>query len=349
MSGFGLFFGDLWLLWILIPLYALWLGLWFGLPWLRRRVGRGSHAAIRYSSLGQVRRLPRPRKLWLRRGVQSLRFLTVALLMLAMVRPQTGKTFTEVNTEGIDIVLVMDTSGSMQALDLDAQERSIAKRRNRLEVAKTVVEDFVQARQNDQIGLVVFGDHAFTQCPLTLDHGILSTFLERVEIGVAGDQTAIGSAIGTAVKRLRDSQAESKVIILLTDGRNNAGSLSPATAAEIAQTFGIKIYAIGAGTRGKAPFLVETRMGPQVLYESVEIDEESLTEIAEASGGAYFRAEDDAALASIYAEIDELETTEISMESYMEYNERFQWFVFPAIALLLFEVALLGTRLRKLP
>ncbi len=349
MSAWGLFFADLPYAWVLAPLFGLWIVLWFAVPALRRRLGRGSHAAVRYSSLAKVKRLPTSPKLRLRQLVQCTRWLTVLLLMTAMLRPQTGRSFTEVNAEGIDIVLVMDTSGSMQALDLDAQQRSIAKRRNRLEVAKTVVDEFVQARTNDQIGLVVFGDHAFTQCPLTLDHGILATFLERVEIGVAGDQTAIGSAIGTAVKRLRDSEADSKVIILLTDGRNNAGSLSPATAAEVARTFGIKIYAIGAGTRGKAPFLVDTRMGPQVLYESVEIDEETLTSVAEVTGGAYFRAEDDAALASIYAEIDELERTEISMESYMEYDERFRWFVLPAIALLLFEVVLLGTFLRKLP
>jgi Ca-activated chloride channel family protein len=242
----------------------------------------------------------------------GLRILTIALLVMAMSRPQTGRRHTQVSTEGIDIVLVLDTSGSMQALDLDA-DRPINQRRHRLDVAKTVVEEFVQKRQSDQIGLVVFGDEAFTQCPLTLDHGIVATFLEQVDIGMAGDATAIGSALGTAVKRLRDSQAKSKVIILLTDGRNNAGALSPKKAAEIAETFDIKIYAV------------------------------------ERTGGAYFRAEDTSALASIYTEIDELETTEITSNTYMEYNERFRFFVLPAVALLLFEVVLLGTRFRKLP
>ena len=265
-----------------------------------------------------------------------------------MARPQTGRKLTSIQTEGVDIVLVLDTSGSMRALDLDA-DRSIARRRNRLEVAKSVVEEFLRRRETDQIGLVVFGSEAFTQCPLTLDHGVLSTFLERVEIGIAGDGTAIGAAIGTAVKRLRDSEAKSKVIVLLTDGRNNSGALSPRKAAEIARTFDVKIYAIGAGTRGQAPFLVDSLFGRQVVYQNVEIDDESLEEIATMTSGAYFRAEDQHALSAIYEEIDQLEKTEISTHTYMEYFERFRAFVLPALALLLFEVVLLGTRFRKLP
>lgn len=341
-----LIFADRWLLWVLIPLFAAWLVGWWLAPWLARR--RRQVAAIRFSSIETLQRLHPSSVVFLRRVFEGLRLLTVALLIMAMARPQTGRKHTEVRTEGIDIVLVMDTSGSMQALDLDA-ERPINRRRNRLDIAKAVVEEFVQGRKNDQIGLVVFGSEAFTQCPLTLDHGILATFLERVEIGVAGDATAIGSAIGTAVKRLRDSQAESKVIILLTDGRSNAGSLDPRKAAEIAKTFDIKIYAIGAGTRGKAPFVVDSFFGKQVVYESVEIDDEMLEEIALETGGAYYRAEDKAALESIYDQIDELETTEITTDTYMEYNERFRWFLLPAVGLLLLEVVLLGTRFRKLP
>jgi Ca-activated chloride channel family protein len=236
----------------------------------------------------------------------------------------------------------------MQALDLDA-DRPINRRRNRLQVAKEVVDEFVQGRINDQIGLVVFGSEAFTQCPLTLDHGIVATFLEGVEIGIAGDATAIGSALGTAVKRLRDSQADSKVIILLTDGRNNAGALSPQKAAEIAETFDIKVYTIGAGTRGKAPFVVDSLFGKQVVYESVEIDEETLREMADRTGGRYFRAEDTTALESIYEEIDEMEKTEIKTSTYMEYDEQYRRFLVPALVLLLLEVLLLGTRFRKLP
>jgi len=341
-----LILSDRWLLWVLVPLFLVWTAGWWLTPWLARR--QRQVAAVRYSSIGTLQRLQSSKVVILRRLVEGLRLLTVALLIMAMARPQTGRKHTEVRTKGIDIVLVLDTSGSMQALDLDA-DRPINGRRNRLEIAKAVVDDFVRGRKNDQIGLVVFGSEAFTQCPLTLDHGILATFLERVEIGMAGDATAIGSAIGTAVKRLRDSGAESKVIILLTDGRSNAGSLDPRKAAEIAKTFRIKIYAIGAGTRGKAPFVVDSFFGKQVVYESVEIDDQMLEEVARQTGGAYYRAEDKEALKSIYDEIDQLEKTEITTNTYMEYNERFRWFLLPAVGLLLFEVVLLGTRFRKLP
>ncbi len=341
-----LFFADPWLLWVLAPLLLLWLVAWAVLPWLARR--RRQAAAVRFSNIDTLKRLRPSRTLLLRRMVLGLRVLAVVLLMLGMSRPQTGRTHTQVRTEGIDIVLVVDTSGSMQALDLDAN-RPIQSRRNRLEVVKTVVDHFVKKRENDQIGLVVFGNEAFTQCPLTLDHGIVASFLERIEIGMAGEQTAIGSALGTAIKRLKESQADSKVVILLTDGRNNAGSLSPRKAAEVAKTFGVKVYTIGAGTRGKAPFVVDTVFGQRVVYQDVEIDDATLQEVAERTGGAYFRAEDASALETIYDQIDELETTEIIMHSYMEYNEQFHWFVFPALGLLLAEVLLLGTRFRKLP
>ena len=342
----GLYFADQWLLWVLVPLFIVWVAAWWVLPWLARL--RGRQAAVRYSNIDTLKRLRPSRRILIRRFVEGIRILVIALLVLAMARPQTGRKQTQVRTEGIDIVLVLDTSGSMQALDLDA-DRPISRRRNRLEVAQEVVEEFVQGRTNDQVGLVVFGSEAFTQCPLTLDHGIVATFLEGIEIGMAGDATAIGSALGTAVKRLRDSQADSKVIILLTDGRSNAGALSPQKAAEIAETFGIKVYTIGAGTRGKAPFVVDSLFGKQVVYESVEIDEETLRKIAERTGGLYFRAEDTGALKSIYEEIDEMEKTEIQTSSYMEYNEQFRRFLIPALALLLLEVVLLGTRYRKLP
>jgi Ca-activated chloride channel family protein len=341
-----LFFANRWMFWVLGPLFVLWVAAWFFVPWWAHRRRRA--AAVRFSNIQTLTRLRPSKTLVLRRIFEGLRIAAVALLLIAMARPQTGRTQTQVRTEGIDIVLVLDTSGSMQALDLDA-DRRISERRNRLEVVKDVVETFVQKRDNDQIGLVVFGAEAFTQCPLTLDHGIVATFLDRLEIGMAGDATAIGSALGTAVKRLKDSEAESKVIILLTDGRSNAGSLSPRKAAEVAATFDVKVYTIGAGTRGQAPFIVDSIFGRQVVYQDVEIDEKTLRQIAEKTGGRYFRAEDEEALEEIYREIDELEKTEITMSSYMEYNERFRWFVIPALALLLLEVVLLGTRFRKLP
>ena len=250
-----LFFAHRWMFWTLGPLFTVWALAWLLLPWLARR--RRKAAAVRFSNIRPLQRLKPSKTLFLRRLFQGLRLLTVALLMMAMARPQTGRTQTQVRTEGIDIVLVIDTSGSMQALDLDANRR-ISKRRNRLDVVKGVVEEFVQKRENDQIGLVVFGAEAFTQCPLTLDHGIVATFMDSIEIGMAGDATALGTAVGTAVKRLKDSEAKSKVIILLTDGRSNAGSLSPTKAAEVAAAFGIKIYTIGAGGRDKAPFIVDS-------------------------------------------------------------------------------------------
>ncbi len=345
--GSRMAFADPSLFWILSAIFALWFLAWWLLPGWRRRRGRES-SALRFSSIRSLQQLRISPAVRLRRVVQAFRLITVALLMLAMARPQTGRKLTTIQTKGVDIVLAIDTSGSMQALDLDA-DREIAKRRNRLEVASDVVEDFVVERENDQIGLVVFGAQAFTQCPLTLDHGIVATFLERLEIGMAGDATAIGSALGTAVKRLRDSAAESKVVILLTDGRSNAGSISPTKAAEIAKTFDIKVYTVGVGTRGQAPFVMDTVFGQRVVMQDVEIDEDTLQEIAEMTGGEYFRAVDTESLAKIYERIDELEKTEIETQAYMEYDEQFQWFVFPAIGLLLFEVLLLGTRLRKIP
>jgi Ca-activated chloride channel family protein len=268
--------------------------------------------------------------------------------MIAMARPQTGRSHHKVLTEGIDIVLAVDTSGSMQALDLDT-DRSVHKRRNRLQVVQSVVEEFVKKRSNDQIGMVVFGADAFTQCPLTLDHGILATFLERLEIGMAGDSTSIGDALGVAIKRLQKSKAKSQIVVLLTDGRNNSGQLSPSKAAEIAKTLGIKVYVVGAGTKGKAPFLQDGFFGKQVVYQEVDIDEATLRQIASTTGGEYFRATDINKLQAVYERIDELERTEIEMKSYTEYDEQFSWFVFPGLLLLMAEIVLLGTRFRKIP
>ncbi len=353
-----LLFADARWLGVLLPLYVIWALVWWLRPRLRQLtrwsgfpIGRSApaRAAVAYSSLVHARRSARSGTPTVRRLVSALRLVVVALVLLALMRPQTGRALTEVSTEGIDIVLVIDTSGSMRALDLDAHERSLSRRRDRLEVAKGVVETFIEQRPNDRIGLVVFGEEAFTQCPLTLDHGIAATFLEQLEIGMAGDATAIGSAVGVATRRLKDSEAESKVAVLLTDGRSNAGALTPMRAAEAAAALGVKLYTIGVGTRGQAPIVVETRFGPQVVHEDVEIDEDTLRQMATVTGGAYFRAEDVAGLQEIYERIDELEKTEITQESYMEYEERFAWLVTPAVFLLLLEVMLLDTRLRKLP
>ena len=317
-----LLFADARWLWVLLPMYVVWALLWWLRPRLRQlatRSGLGGgrkapgRAAVAYSSLVHARQSARTATPTVRRLVSALRLVVVALVLLAVMRPQTGRALTEVSTEGIDIVLVIDTSGSMRALDLDAHERSLSRRRDRLEVAKGVVETFIAARPNDRIGLVVFGEEAFTQCPLV------------------------------------DSEAESKVAVLLTDGRSNAGALTPLRAAEAAAALGVKLYTIGVGTRGQAPIVVETRFGPRVVYEDVEIDEDTLRKMATVTGGVYFRAEDGAGLEEIYDRIDELEKTEITQESYMEYEERFAWLVTPAVFLLLLEVVLLDTRLRKLP
>jgi Ca-activated chloride channel homolog len=334
-------FADSWLLWGLGPLLALWL-LAFAATSLRPR------PTVRFPNVGALRRGPRGLAVRLRPFAVGLRVLVVALLMLAMARPQQGRERTQVRTDGVDIVIAVDTSGSMAALDLDA-DRPIQQRRDRLAVAADVLAAFIRSREHDQLGLVVFGSEAFTQCPLTLDHRVLGSFLERLEIGMVGDATAMGVALGTAVKRLADSPAKSKVVILLTDGRSNAGAMSPSTAAEAAAALGVKVYAIGVGTRGKAPVVVETLFGPRVEYIEADLDEAGLKAVAERTGGAYFRAEDTEGLTQITQSINELEKTEIQSLSYMEYDERYPMLVWPAVFLLLLELLLLGTRLRRLP
>jgi len=337
---------DGWTLVVLVPLWMAWVVAAWALPRWRQRTGRTR--SLRFSSLAVVR--PATGSIWtrLRSWLPVARWLSVALLIAAFARPQLELAQTEVSSEGIDIVLVLDTSGSMRALDLDPG-RPMRQRRNRLDISKEVVQRFIERRPSDPIGLVVFGGEAFTQCPLTLDHDVLAGLVDQVDVGVAGDMTAIGSALGTAVKRLRSSQAKSKVIVLLTDGRNNAGALSPGKAAEIAETFGMKVYTVGAGTRGRAPFLVSSVFGEQVVEQDVEIDEETLRQIAATTGGRYFRAEDGESLEKVYDEIDALERTEITTDRYFQYEERFATFVIPALGLLLLELLAAATRLRTLP
>ncbi len=274
-----------------------------------------------------------------------LRFTAIALMIFALARPQEGHKMTEIVSTGVDIVLAIDTSGSMKALDFQRDRKRI----DRLEMVKAVLSEFISKREHDRIGMVVFGDEAFTQCPLTLDHNILLSFLDKLKIGIAGDSTAIGSAIGIAIKRLKDLKSKSKVIILLTDGRNNAGQLLPIQAAEAAKAFNIKIYTIGVGTRGKAPFLVDTLFGKQYVYQNVEIDEKSLQEIAEMTGAKYFRATDLETLENIYEQIDLLEKSEVKTIDHSEYKELFNFFLVPGILLFLTEILLTNTRLRRIP
>ena len=328
-------FEDPWLFVFLILIPSIIFYQWKG-------VGRNR---VRFSSLDNLKRLKKPTSLFLRYSLLVLRCLAIALLVMALARPQSGTKASEVLTEGIDIVLCLDTSGSMQALDFKWEN----ERQNRLQVVTRVVRNFIKGRKNDRIGMVVFGEEAFTQCPLTLDYGVLLNFLDQVEIGMAGDSTAIGSALGTCVKRLKDLKSKSKVVILLTDGRNNAGSVSPETAAEIARTFNIKTYTIGVGKEGEAPFLVDTIFGKKYVYQRVDLDEETLKGIAEITGGTYFKATNTRALEEIYDQIDKLEKTKVEVKEYMEYQELFHWFLLSGLACILLEMVLANTRFRKIP
>ncbi len=314
-----------------------------GLPLLALQKRKG--ASVHFSSIA-ILKILRPSKVDLYAGLPLLlRFLVVALLIIALARPQEGRKSTEIVSVGVDIMLALDTSGSMQALDFIEDKQRIT----RLAVVKGVVSKFIDNRPNDRIGMVVFGEQAYTQCPLTLDQGVLQTFLSKLEIGMAGDSTAIGSAIGIAVKRLKDLESKSKVIILLTDGRNNAGSLVPLQAAQTAKTFGIKIHTIGVGTKGKAPCLVNSVFGQRYVYQEVDIDEGTLKEISKITGGQYFRATDLESLQNIYKQIDEMEKSEVKVIDHSEYNELFYYFLIPGLILLLLEIVLSNTLLRRIP
>ncbi|MGV7220280.1 MAG: vWA domain-containing protein [Nitrospinales bacterium] len=315
------------------------------IPWAVYLSKRKRFGTIQYSSIEMLKTLRPSRINILEIAPIILRSLAVVLIVLAFARPQEGRKRTEIVSPGVDIVLAIDTSGSMKALDLRKDDRPV----DRLVVVKDVVVEFVRERRYDRIGMVAFGKEAFTQCPLTLDHDILINFLEKLTIGIAGDMTAIGNAIGISVKRLKDIKSKSKVIILLTDGRNNAGSITPNQAAMIAKTYGIKIYTIGVGTMGKAPFLVDSFFGKKYVYQDVELDEETLKAIAEKTNGKYFRATSADALKKIYDQIDKLETTEVKVVEHSEYNELFPNFLIPGLLLLLMEFFFINTRLRRIP
>ena len=314
-----------------------------GLPLLALQNKRG--ASIHFSSIVALKAL-RPSRVKLYASIPLIiRIIVLALLIIALARPQEGQKSTEIVSVGVDIMLALDTSRSMRALDFIVKEKRIT----RLAVVKEVVSEFINNRPNDRIGMVVFGEQAYTQCPLTLDQHILQSFLSKLEIGMAGDSTAIGSAIGIAVKRLKDLKSESKVIILLTDGRSNAGSLLPIQAAQTAKTFGIKIYSIGVGTKGKAPFLVNSVFGQRYVYQEVDIDEATLKKISNITGGQYFRATDLESLKTIYNQIDKMEKSKVKVIDHSEYTELFNYFLLSGLLLLLLEVALTNTFLRRIP
>ncbi|MDH5459197.1 MAG: VWA domain-containing protein [Nitrospinota bacterium] len=315
------------------------------IPLLIYRVLKNRPATLHYSSLDTLKTLHRKGLGFLAATPLILRCLAIALLVTALARPQEGRKSTEILSAGVDILLAIDTSGSMQAMDFEKNNQPV----DRLTVVKDVVSEFIDSREFDRMGMVVFGNEAFTQCPLTLDHDILHSFLKKLQIGVAGDSTAIGSAIGISVKRLKDLESKSKVIILLTDGRNNAGNITPLQAAEIAKTYGIKIYTVGVGTQGEAPFPINTPFGQKMMMQRVEMDEDSLKKISGQTGGQYFRATDSDSLKQIYAQIDSLEKSEVKWIDHSEYRELFPFFLIPALLLVLVETVLAQTRLRRVP
>lgn len=279
-------------------------------------------------------------RIWLRHVPFVLRMAAIAVLIVILARPQSTNSWQNSTTEGIDIVLAMDISTSMLAQDLKP---------NRLEAAKDVAASFINGRQNDNIGLVVFAAESFTQCPLTTDHGVLLNLFKDIQTGILDDGTAIGLGLANAVSRIKDSQAKSKVIILLTDGVNNQGEIAPVTAAEIAKTFGIRVYTIGVGTMGKAPYPFQTAFGVQYQNIDVEIDEPTLKQIAATTGGQYFRATDNASLKEIYSEIDQMEKTKISVQQYSKKQEEYKNWTILLFALLLVEIVIRNTLVRNIP
>lgn len=303
---------------------------------------RARAATIKFSDLRIVKRAARTNRQRFRFVLPILRVLAVGLMVVAFARPRSGTEYTEVTSEGIDIMMALDVSSSMQAEDF--------KPHNRLYVAKEEMKKFVERRVNDRIGMVVFARYSYTQCPLTTDYGVLLSFVDQIDFGLVDDGTAIGMAIANAVNRLRETEAKSKIIVLLTDGDNNAGEIDPLTAANLAATFGIKIYTIGAGKPGNAMFPVDDPLfGKRYVYRPTVIDEKTLQEIADRTNGKYFRARSGEELEKIYAEIDKLEKTEVETAHHIQYVELFQFFTFGAFGLLMLEMLLSHTYFRKLP
>lgn len=303
------------LLLLLVPLI-----IWYVRKW------RNTTAAIQVSDIKRLAGIHTSGKVWLRHLAFAMQLLAITMLITALARPQSTNRWKNVTSEGIDIVIALDISGSMLAADFKP---------NRLEAAKEVGAEFVAGRPNDRIGLVVFAAESFTQCPLTTDHATLINLIKNVKTGMITDGTAIGMGLATAVNRLRNSKSPSKVIILITDGVNNQGSIAPMTAAEIAKTFGIRVYTIGVGTRGMAPYPVQTPFGIQYQDMEVEIDEPLMQQIAQLTGGKYFRATNNQKLREVYKEIDRMEKTRIEVKEYKKREEEYFNFGLAAFVVLL--------------
>lgn len=318
-----------------------------GLPllaWLRRRNVRDS--AFLYSSLTLVRGVASLNRSRAATVLRQLRWLALVCLIVALARPRIGEGEVTIKASGVDIVVAMDFSMSMAAEDFELG----GKRANRVAVLKDVLRQFIDKREGDRIGLVVFAGRAYVAAPMTLDHGFLLQRLEQLRLGMIEDGTAIGAGLSAALNRIRDLPAKSRVVILMTDGQNNAGKIPPMTAADAAQALGVKVHTIGIGTRGVAPY-PQTDVFGQTRYVpmQVDIDEDLLRQIADRTGGKYFRATDTDRFRHIYDEIDRLEKTEADIRKYQRYHEVFSWFAVPGFVLLLLEIALGHTVWRKLP
>ena len=319
----------LYLLLLLIPLIA-----WYVVKLSKMQ------ASFKLASTQAFKKVKPNMRVYMRHFPFVLRVISIALIIIVIARPQAVTSWEETESQGIDIVLALDVSGSMLAQDLQP---------NRLEAAKKVASEFVTDRKNDRIGLVIFAGESFTQCPLTTDHKVLLNLLKDVNFGMIEDGTAIGLGLANSVNRLKDSPSKSKVVILLTDGTNNRGQIAPLTAADLAKSYGIRVYTIGVGTKGMAPTPVQTPFGMRIQNMPVDIDEKTLTEIASLTGGQYFRAVDTEGLREVYREIDQMEKYLISVQNVTRKQELFLPFALAALALILIELILRRTWLRTIP
>ena len=319
----------LYLLLLIIPLIV----------WYVLRLSK-TQASFKLASTGAFKSMKPDFRVYMRHLPFVLRIIAIVLIIIVIARPQSVNSWEETETQGIDIVMALDVSGSMLAQDLQP---------DRLQAAKKVASEFITDRPNDNIGLVIFAGESFTQCPLTTDHKVLLNLLNEINFGMIDDGTAIGLGLATSVNRLKDSQSQSKVVILLTDGTNNSGQIAPLTAADLARSYGIRVYTVGVGTKGMAPTPVNTPFGIRMQNMPVDIDEETLTEIAAMTGGQYFRAQDTEGLRQVYNEIDEMEKYLISVQNVTRRQELFLPWALAALALILLELLLRRTWLRSIP
>ena len=329
-------FANPWLLLLLglVPLFA----------WLKGK--RGQQPAFLYSSVNLVKGILDLNRSSVGAMLLRLRWLALILFLIALARPQLGEGEQKITASGIDIVLALDLSGSMASEEFELHGQPA----NRLAVAKDVIQQFVAKRVNDRIGLVAFAGRAYIAAPLTLDHDFLLQNLERLNLGTIEDGTAIGSGLSASLNRLRDLKSKSKIVILMTDGQNNAGKVPPLTAAEAAQSIGVKVYTIGVGTHGVAPMPRQDVFGRKVYVNvPVDIDEETLQKISARTGGIYYRADKTEKFRAIYAEIDKLEKSEVEVKKFQRYRELYHWFVLGGLSVLLLEMILANTVWRRLP